>query len=119
METSSSRKRGFGGKKKKASMSGYLHIYGQDAWHDPVIIVADREALEALKANVEVALSGKISVSELFTTDGEGFNFIIKPVSPEGYMMPYTADYAKSSNKNAINPFLDDEIIKACKKESK
>ena len=113
MEILSFRKRGLGGKKKKAKMSGYLHIYGQDAWHDPVIIVADRQALEALKANVEVALSGKISVTKLFTADGEGFDFIIKPASPEGYKMPYMADYAQ--DKEGCDPFEDKEIVEAYK----
>jgi hypothetical protein len=100
-------------------MCKYLHVYGQRAWHDTVILVADHKALEALKASVEVALSGEIGVCEFFTDDGEGFDLIIKPVAPKGYMVPYTAEYAQDIGSKVLNPFIDKEISEICKQKRK
>lgn len=74
-----------------------LHIYGQDAWHDSVILAGDRESLTALRSLIDRALVEGRAKAEFSCNDGEGYDFHVIPLSAEDcekMPVPYTADYA-------------------------
>jgi hypothetical protein len=78
-----------------------LHVYGQEIWHDDVVIRGDKKALENLRDLIDKALKEKASVNDInqcfFVKDGEGFNVSIYC---EGNMertpLPYFDEVAKN-----------------------
>lgn len=58
-------------------MTAFMHIYGQPSWHDEAIIVANTEALLAMKKAIEEALEKGHGCAETFQGDGEGYNTVI------------------------------------------
>lgn len=55
---------------------GYLHIFGQMAWHDDAHIIGDRHGLELLRDLIERALrdgAARNDGCDFFQNDGEGF----------------------------------------------
>lgn len=79
-------------------MNGLLHVYGQRAWHDEVLIKGTPDALRALRQAIDDALHVGTALSQpLFVNDGEGFVVHIE-CNTEDEMdearKPYSADYA-------------------------
>lgn len=63
-----------------------INIYGQAAWHDAVRIVANRDALVALRDAIDSALEHNVSsVDEVFASDGEAYSIHIG-VMPDDFM---------------------------------
>lgn len=83
------------------TIAGVAHIYAQGHWHDEAYIVADRDALLALRAAIDKALTEGHGATTLTPTDGEGYDLHIVRVdadwqSPEwqDLAMPYTDEVA-------------------------
>ena len=76
-------------------MPNAVHVYGQDAHHDPVIIVGTREGLLTLLDAVMDALLTRPKRPRLFfAADGEGYEIDISLVSDaqiDNYVSPYHA----------------------------
>lgn len=72
----------------------YLHLFAQGFEHDDGAIVGNREALLALKAGIECALTATRGVAcvEAFVNDGEGYFLNLYCVSDsemERMIQPY------------------------------
>ena len=75
-----------------------LVVYAQEQWHDTARIVGSREALQALRDALMVALDGNLYKpirTEVSAPDGEGFYIEVEMVSdedapylPDGYTSP-------------------------------
>lgn len=76
-----------------------LHVYGQEQWHDDVIIMGDETALRNLIKIIEKALKGETVAEEencFFTKDGEGFSVLIKcEKDMEKTRLPYYGEIAQ------------------------
>ena len=91
-----------------------IHIYGQNAHHDPVWIVGNTEALTDLREAIDRAISHQDSfgvVENTKTADGEGYDIVVvegvEDWQDETWVKlvaPYTADYAKDNADDRIGP---------------
>lgn len=76
-----------------------LHVYGQEEWHDDVIIVGDEIALRNLVKIIEKALKGETVSDEencFYTKDGEGFCVHVKcEKDMERTRLPYYGRFAR------------------------
>ena len=85
-------------------MESILHIRGQEAWHDDVIIMGTHIAIKELMNACKNALDNKgfpFHVNS-FVKDGEGYEVTVQVMSEEhmeNVELPYYADYTK--------PFVD------------
>lgn len=62
-------------------MDGILHIYGQKFWHDDVVILGDRLALETLRDAIDEAINNLAGRAEdVMVNDGEGFTVIVNRI---------------------------------------
>jgi hypothetical protein len=83
-----------------------LHVYGQEAWHDTVIIVGSEMSLTKLKHVINEALTNpdKNSIHEMrtYVNDGEGYDLkvIVLESDDEAKQLitPYTKDYAQDAD---------------------
>ncbi len=76
----------------------WLHIYGQPCEHFPARIVGNKKALTILKDAIEQAiampingnteLSGYIESANVFATDGEGYEVMVKLLSNNPVKVP-------------------------------
>lgn len=62
-----------------AGASGYLHIYGQEYWHEDAAIIGDRHGLALLRDQINRVLSGNSRIEtnddcSFFQNDGEGYS---------------------------------------------
>lgn len=56
----------------------FLHIYGQNLWHDACSIIGTRAQLEQLRTAIDhVLTTGKNAVFDAFVNDGEGFQCFV------------------------------------------
>ena len=76
-----------------------LHIYGQEAWHEPVLIYGTASSLKKLRDTIDITLSGGLNASEFFVNDGEGYTVQIKIVDEEleELAVPYSDPIAKEN----------------------
>ena len=89
-------------------MDGTLHIYGQKIWHDDVVILGDRLALETLRDAIDEAITTLAGRAEdVMVNDGEGFTVIINRIDePELFLTvatPYSdpdARFPRSANQH-------------------
>ena len=80
-----------------------LHIYAQEQWHDDAFIVGNRHGLEVLREAITKALeAGRASGSDLYVTDGEGYEVKIicedsgwREESWRSLSLPYTDEIAQ------------------------
>lgn len=104
-----------------------LHIYGQKAWHDEVIIVGNKKSLKSLiQALIDAIALGAGRAKEVMVTDGEGYDVLIltedSPWADKEWMqmpLPYTDEIARTQdddrdglNLNALNRRLRDTFYK-------
>lgn len=77
----------------------WLHVYGQQAWHDPVHIVGTHAGLALLRDAVLAALVQRPPLyGHAFVRDGEGYTVVVMLASEptlDDYCTPYTADEAR------------------------
>ena len=90
--------------------SGVLHIYPQGAWHDDVLIVGDKLALNYLRGAVNAVLETEFNPSKtttVYTNDGEGYGIhvLCLPEVPDNLAVPYTEGIAKERRKGAVWPW--------------
>lgn len=95
-----------------------LHIYAQQAWHDPAFVIGNREALICLRDAINSALKNGLDDQsnnlgqEYFTSDGEGYPVIVLVEENNkkwiDYAVPYTKDFAeeKFNHEGIISPEL-------------
>ncbi len=87
-----------------------LHIYGQEAFHDEVYIVGNKEALTDLRNAIDMVLAECLSCrTGVSVNDGEGYDVIVvkddndwKNESWIKRAVPYTADYARETREDAF-----------------
>ena len=98
----------------------WLHVYGQEYWHDPVQIVGDLQALTALRDAIDQAIhdwEGKTGY--LLTSDGEGYTIHVARVGNGvdfGLLLtPYSDPIAKDHRHTVILP---DECFKSLSKNT-
>lgn len=88
----------------------FLHIYGQESWHEEAIVAGNREALIALADALRRAADddGSPRSVEVFAGDGEGYEvFVVRVDEPRlGHLRtPYTADYAQDLRVDTVSPW--------------
>jgi hypothetical protein len=74
-----------------------LHIYGQGAHHDDVVVGGNRAGLEALRSAIDAAIAWGVAVRECEVNDGEGFPIYVvhlKEIDAEKMPVPYTSECA-------------------------
>ena len=89
-----------------------LHVHPQEFYHYDAYLVANREALTALKAGIEETLSsGNVSL-EMSAADGEGYELKIqlidKPIESDDWKnaaLPYSDEGARDERPNIIWPW--------------
>src|SRR5690625_4592809 len=88
--------------------TGDLHIYAQTCWHDDAYIAGTRKGLEDLRDAISRALSGRPSIMQAFTGDGEGYDVYVFEASSDymgtRLMMPYTDEHALDGRSNVYHP---------------
>jgi hypothetical protein len=93
-----------------------LHVHPQEFYHYDAYLLANREALTALKAGIEEAIScGNVSL-EMSAADGEGYELKIqlidKPIESEDWQkaaLPYSNEEAQDKRSNIIWPWQREE----------
>lgn len=65
----------------RETLDNFLHVYGQYSYHDEAVIRGTRTALLQLREAIDDALENGISGTELFATDGEGYELRVVCVS--------------------------------------
>jgi hypothetical protein len=86
---------------------GIMHVFGQDAWHQEVVIAGSRERLLALRQAIDDALEHKFGACTSYVNDGEGYATIVcipSDVELEALGVPYSADYALERRDNSLIP---------------
>lgn len=84
-----------------------LHVYGQEAWHDPVHIVGTAFALERLIHALRIALDEGRAALICETADGEGYPlgiYLTDEDDVKDFCLPYAKDFAKSAEDIQPNP---------------
>lgn len=69
-----------------------MHIYSQEFWHSPAMIMASRDSLVDLRNAIEQALINDQTKVEFFCSDGEGYVLWIKVATDDEMnqvMLPY------------------------------
>lgn len=87
-------------------MSGDIHLYSPDAWHDDAYVVGTREGLQNLAGAIKAAIENGQSVVTAFTGDGEGYSLRVVQVTEEEMPLlelPYVGELARDCRK-AIHP---------------
>jgi hypothetical protein len=86
-----------------------LHLYAQDSWHDPAYIVGSRQALQALRDGLDVALRGDDAQVQVMVNDGEGHTVhvtIVDEALSDRLNLPYIDCIARDSNgADALQPW--------------
>lgn len=82
----------------------WLHIHGQDMWHDSAMIRGNRTALEALRDAVTRALETGTGTMAAYVSDGEGYEILVEMKSYDDMLrdpLPYREEFANpQANKN-------------------
>lgn len=101
----------------RRSEVAWLHLYAQEAWHEPAYIVANRfglqRLLEALKAALASEGESKTTKETFVSGDGEGYALHIQPVDDpkawERLALPYVGEEAKERRRDALWPWAIQE----------
>lgn len=77
-----------------------LHIYGQQAQHDPAHIVGTWHDLRSLRDTLSGIVDDHATDAgaTFFVADGEGYSLTVRletEAALEGYALPYTAESAR------------------------
>lgn len=88
-----------------------LHIYGQESWHDSVVVVGNKAALEILLQAIKTALkTGRGNSETVYPADREGYGVIVLQKNgevPEDWgrlALPYTNEIARDKREDALRP---------------
>ncbi|WP_273853723.1 hypothetical protein [Guptibacillus spartinae] len=92
--------------KGKCEKFPYMQLYGQELWHSPAFLLANREGLLQLREAIDVALQNGEYRHVTSSSDGDGYDLLIKRIEEEvewsRVETPYTA--LSSKEENAIKP---------------
>ena len=81
-----------------------LHIYGQGAWHDDVVIIGNAKTLRKLSEILRIAASCDASGDMFFCSDGEGFKVrILNRETLDDQPLPYYDNMALDSRSLEIH----------------
>lgn len=61
----------------RETIDNFLHVYGQYSYHDEAVIRGTRTALLHLREAIDAALEKGKGSTELFATDGEGYELLV------------------------------------------
>ena len=89
-----------------------IHIYGQLMWHEDIYIVGTKESLSRLRDALDVAILAKTACCSAIVNDGEGYDIFViidERILQDNYGVPYSSDYAKEKNKDALFPWTKNE----------
>lgn len=98
-------------------MSDKLHVYGQRAWHDDLVVAGDEEGLRTLRDAIdEVLKDDGCGEGLVYTNDGEGYKALILRVDDmDNLPVPYEAEYAEevaderwANLRDRLDVFYDD-----------
>jgi hypothetical protein len=94
-------------------LDGKLHIYGQKMWHDDVVILGDRLALETLRDAIDEALATLAGRAEdVMVNDGEGFSVIVNRIDEQSlwdtFATPYSDPDAQFAHRSGKQDATDD-----------
>jgi len=64
-------------KEKSTNEEKILHVYGQEMSYEPVDIVGNRKALEALRDAIDEALDGHVEESMFKAKQNDGARYIV------------------------------------------
>jgi|WetSurMetagenome_2_1015567.scaffolds.fasta_scaffold27392_3 hypothetical protein len=83
-----------------------VHVWQQLMWHCDGYIIGNREGLSNLKDAIEDALKNNQSKSQVFSSDGEGYDIkIICTEETEHLAVTYTDEIAQEKSEHAIFPW--------------
>ncbi|MGE5593063.1 MAG: hypothetical protein ACM3X3_05220 [Betaproteobacteria bacterium] len=98
-------------RKRGNNAVSYLHVYGQEQWHDDVQIIGNKRALQALRDAVNAVLQEhkeEASMDTVFTGDGEGYRVTVIRLDDERtwptLAVPYTDEFARETREGAVWP---------------
>ena len=96
--------------------SEILHIFGQEAWHDTVVILGNHAGLMGLKKAVDLALENGKAASYTQASDGEGYwLLVLQSGNEDEFPLPYTYEYAK---ENKEWPGWLKEVLRSLRREA-
>lgn len=97
-----------------------LHVYGQCAWHDPVMLIATRETLQGLRDACDRLLGAcprgpeaapHTEIVDAMTSDGEWFHVLLARLDDDWQSgrwqkmtMPYTDEIAEDKRDGSLWP---------------
>lgn len=86
-----------------------LHVYGQRAPHDDVLIVGTQEALRHLRDALTRALRDGVEAMPAYTADGEGYEVAVvrhdaPPDAWERLKRPYSAAWLQEADRDRLDP---------------
>ncbi|GIW56221.1 MAG: hypothetical protein KatS3mg082_2625 [Nitrospiraceae bacterium] len=92
-------------------MQTLLHIYGQRAHHDDVLIVGTQGALRRLCDALTRALRDGVETMPAYTADGEGYEVAVvrhdaPPDAWERLKRPYSAAWIQEADRDRLDPAL-------------
>jgi len=97
--------------KKPPQRVPLLHIYGQESWHDSVVVIGNRTALEMLLQTIKSALkTGRGDSETVYPADREGYGIVVLlkdgeiPEDWRQLALPYTNEIAKDKREDALRP---------------
>lgn len=89
-----------------------VHVYGQDQWHDEVVIAGNKAGLEDLRR----ALNGERPSPWLFVKDGEGYHIAVVEVEdPNELPAPYADDMASEKDSALCQRFYERRVLPVLK----
>ncbi len=100
-----------------------IQIYGQNAWHNSAVILADRDGLLALRGAIDRLLqTDKMSEHvNCYVSDGEGYHLFISKIEDskewDKVELPYQAEIAKSKKAEMLAcNFISSETLQEARK---
>ncbi|MCA0173260.1 hypothetical protein [Bacillus sp. RAR_GA_16] len=88
--------------KGKCEKFPYMQLYGQELWHSPAFLLANREGLLQLREAIDVALQNGEYRHVTSSSDGDGYDLLIKRIEEDvewsRVETPYTALSGKEEN---------------------
>lgn len=88
-----------------------LHLYGQDTWHSDAFIVAEKDALLALRVAIDAALECGVGKAALSPNDGEGYYLhVVLKECMERMSLPYPG-WEKGRDPWSLVKFREEDEI--------
>ena len=85
--------------KGKCEKFPYMQLYGQELWHSPAFLLANREGLLQLREAIDVALQNGEYRHVTSSSEGDGYDLLIKRIDEEVEWSRVETPYTGLSNK--------------------